>query len=194
MRATVFLDSLSHWCLVAVPAVTALRDAGVDVELVLAPVNDGKPMGATNAFEAWCYERGTRAYGERFSVAWCEGPQSGTYASNAATLAAIDATGTPIETFEAMASQALVHGERFGRPDVANAFGAKLANLDPAAFAQRASDASIEARLRDGNARLAALGADERPTFRKCERRSRVPQGHVAARCGSCLRERAAER
>ena len=165
MRATVFLDALSHWCLVAIPAIRALEDLGVDVEIVIAPVNDGRPMGVTNAFEAWCYERGTRAYGDSFNAAWCEGPESGTYASNAATLIAVDITGRPLDTLEEMLKEALVRGARFGRADEANGFAAKLSGVSKDEFARRVSDSSVAERLNQGNARLAAFGADERPTF-----------------------------
>jgi hypothetical protein len=165
MRATVFLDSISHWCLVAVPAIRALYDLGAEVEIVLAPVADGKPMGVSRAFEAWCYTRGTRAYGEHFDAAWVEGPESGTYASNAATLVATDVTGMPLDTFEAMASEALVRGATFGRADVANTFAAKFAECNLAEFERRVADARVRERLYEGNARLAKLGVDERPTF-----------------------------
>ena len=165
MRATFFLDTLSHWCLVAVPAVRELETLGVRTEIVIAPVNDGKPMGVTNAFEAWCYERGTHAYAKTFDASWCEGPQSSTGPADIATLVAIDAGAKPLEAFEAIASEALERGALFARPDVVNAFAARLVHLDVAEFTRRAEDPAIARRLADGNARLVALGADERPTF-----------------------------
>lgn len=165
MRATVFLDTLSHWCLVSVPALRALDELGVRTEIVIAPVNDGKPMGVSTAFEAWCYERGTRAYEKSFDASWCEGPQASTGPADVATLVAIDAGGSPVDVFEAISSEALERGALFARADVVNAFAAHLCGLEQSEFERRAADPAIALRLADGNARLAALGADERPTF-----------------------------
>jgi protein-disulfide isomerase-like protein with CxxC motif len=165
MRATVFLDSLSHWCLVAMPAVRALSELGVELEVVLAPVGGGKPLGVSHAMEAWFYARGSLAYGEKFNAGWCEGPQTSTYASNAATLVALDAIDAPLDTIEKMLREGLTTGALFGRSDVANAYAAKLAGVDVQEFSRRVDDPSTAQRLREGNGRLAAAGADERPTF-----------------------------
>ncbi len=66
MKVTVFIDVLSHWCLSAQPALDALHATLADdlpLEIIIAPIGDGNPVGFTNAGAAWFYTRMTLAYG-----------------------------------------------------------------------------------------------------------------------------------
>jgi len=75
MKVTAFVDVLSHWCLAAQPTLDALRASladDVELEVVLAPINDGAPVGFSNELESWFYRRGTLAYGTELDPAWCE--------------------------------------------------------------------------------------------------------------------------
>ena len=165
MRATVFLDSLSHWCLVAMDAVDALTDLHVPVEIVLAPVGDGEAAGFSHDLEAWFYRRGTLAYDRELRCDWCENESTSTWHANAAVLAGAELTGDLKETLRAVMLGAMEEGRLFGRADEVNAFVAALAGTSPEDIAHRSGDAAVVRRLHEGNRRLTELCADERPTF-----------------------------
>ena len=165
MKATMFVDVVSHWCLVAVPAAQALLDLGVDFELVYAPLKDGAPIGFTYEMEAWFYKRGTRAYNRELIPAWCEGPHISSWAANAAAFAAGEVTGNQLNAAHAMMSAAMERGVLVGRPAEAYAAAASYAGVTPEQIEKRASDARTREILLGGNTRLAAIGSDERPTW-----------------------------
>ena len=166
MHATVFLDVLSHWCLAAVPAVQSLYDANVDVELVLAPVRDGAPLGVSPELEQWAYTRGARAYGLTLRADWYETSDTTTWHANAAVLAGVALGADFWRLTCAVMSQALQGGALFGRPDVAYAFVASLGSVDAAEIKRLAEGHDVVHALHDGSRRLADVGGDERPTFR----------------------------
>ncbi len=165
MKATFFVDVLSHWCLVAVPSAQALVDLSIDVEVVYAPIKDGAPMGNTYEMEAWFYKRGSGAYNRQLSAVWCEGPQVNSYAANAAAFVAGEITGNQLNAAHAMMSAAMEQGKLVGRPAEAYASAASYAGVPAEEIEKRASDARVREILLDGNKRLAAIGGDERPTW-----------------------------
>ncbi len=165
MKATMFIDVVSHWCLVAVPAAQALVELGIDLEVVYAPLKDGAPLGFTNEMESWFYQRGTVAYNKEFIAAWCEGPQISSWSANAAAFVAGEITGNPLNASHAMMSAAMEQGALVGRPEEAYARAASFAGVSPDEIERRATEARVRDILLDGNKRLAALGADERPTW-----------------------------
>jgi hypothetical protein len=165
MRAVVVIDALSHWCLLAMDAVDSLVQLGVPVEIVLAPLAGGKPMGFSHDKEAWFYARGTRAYGRVLRSDWCETEQTSTWHANAAALAGGDVSGDLAGTLRAVMRAAMEEGRLFGRPAEVRAFVAELTGTSTAEIDRRCDDPSLAQRLHDGNRRLAELGADERPTF-----------------------------
>jgi hypothetical protein len=165
MRATAIFDVLSHWCLVAFDAIDGLRSLGVPVELVLAPINDGGPLGIPPDSERWFYGRGTRAYGRRLRSDWCEHQSVSTWAANAAVLAGGELCGDLPAVAKAVMSEAMERGALFGREAEVNAFVARIAGVDADAIGRRAAEPRVAAMLHRGNERLAQLGADERPTF-----------------------------
>lgn len=160
-----FVDVLSHWCLVAVPAARALVDLGIGVELVYAPLKDGAPLGFTYEMEAWFYKRGTAAYNKQLNAAWCEGPHIGTWAANAAAFVAGEITGNQLNAALAMMSAAMEQGALVGRPAEAYAVAAAYSGAPAEEIEKRASDPRVRNTLLEGNKRLAALGGDERPTW-----------------------------
>ncbi len=165
MKAILYVDVVSHWCLVAMPAVTTLTEMGVDVELVYAPLKDGAPLGFTNEMESWFYKRGSRIYGRELICAWCEGPHVSSWAANAAAFAAGELLGDQPRAAHAIMSAAMEEGALVGRPEVAYERAAQSARTDAATIEALATSARVRERLLEGNKRLTALGADERPTW-----------------------------
>jgi hypothetical protein len=165
MKAEYFVDVCSHWCLVAVPAVQALRDLGVDVEVVYAPLADGKPLGFTNEMESWFYKRGSGAYGKTLHPDWCEGPDTSTWHANVSAYVAGEITGDQLAAAHAMMSAAMERGVLVGRAEEAHSVAAAYANAPLEEIERRVSAAGIHDKLTAGNKRLEAVGADERPTF-----------------------------
>lgn len=165
MKAVMFVDVLSHWCLAAVPAAETLIDLGVEFELVYAPLKDGAPLGFTNEMESWFYKRGTRAYDREFVAAWCEGPATSTWAANAAAFVAGEIAGNQLKAALAMMSAAMERGALVGRPQEAYAQAALFAGVAPEEIERRANDARVRQLLLEGNKRLGALNSDERPTW-----------------------------
>lgn len=166
MRATIFIDVLSHWCLAAVPAVQALYERGIEVDVAFAPIGDGKPMGMRHDQEAWFYTRGTHAYGLVLKADWYENEQTTTWHANAAVAAAGTLGADPWRVACAVMSEAMQGGALFGRADVVNAFVAELLGVDASEVARVAASDDVKALLLDGNRRLVESGGDERPTFR----------------------------
>ncbi|HEY3676944.1 MAG TPA: hypothetical protein VGK84_13235 [Candidatus Tumulicola sp.] len=164
MKTTIFWDVLSHWCLVSVPAARAVSDLG-EVEIVYAPVADGAPLGFTNELEAWCYRRGTLAYDRIFHADWCEGPETRTWFANAAALVIGRIIGDQIRAAELLALAAMEERALMGRPDVAFAQAALVANVPASEIARRSEDPAIAEHLSAGNHRMRELGLDERPSF-----------------------------
>jgi hypothetical protein len=165
MRAVVCIDALSHWCLLAMDAADSLAQLGVPVEIVIAPLADGKPMGFSREKEEWFYARGTRAYGRALRSDWCEDEQTSTWHANAAALAGGDVSGDLTGALRAVMRAAMEDGRLFGRANEVRAFVAELTGTNVAEIDRRCEDPVLAQRLRDGNRRLAELGSDERPTF-----------------------------
>ncbi len=165
MKATMFVDVISHWCLVAMPAARALVSLGADFELVYAPLKDGAPLGFTYEMEHWFYTRGTRAYNMEFRADWCEGPDVSSFTANAAAFVAGQITGDQLSAARAMMAAAMERGALVGRPAEAYAQAASFAGISAEDIERRVHDARVAEILLDGNKRLAALGADERPTW-----------------------------
>src|SRR5215469_5880455 len=115
MKASMFVDVLSHWCLAAVPAGQALIDLGIEFEVVYAPLKDGAPLGFTHEMESWFYKRGARAYNMELIPAWCEGPTTGTWAANAAAFVAGEIVGNQLKAAHAIMSAAMEQGGYLGR-------------------------------------------------------------------------------
>jgi hypothetical protein len=165
VRATMFIDVLSHWCLAAIPAARVLADLTPNLEIVFAPGRDGGPLGYSADLMRWYYKRGAISYGREMNATWFEGPQTRSWFANAVALVGIDITGDPLRLTHAVMSAALEQGLAMGRADECYAFVGKYLGLSASEIAKRVSDPAVKAKLDEGNARLAALGADERPTF-----------------------------
>jgi hypothetical protein len=164
MKTTIFWDVLSHWCLVSVPAARAVANFG-DVEIVYAPVAGGGMLGFTNELETWCYQRGTLAYNRTLYADWCEGRETQTWFANAAALVAGRLIGDHIRAAELIGSAAMEGRELLGRPQVAFASAARVANVSESIIARQAEDPAVADQLRAGNRRMEELGLDERPSF-----------------------------
>ena len=164
MKTEVFVEVLSHWSFVAMPAVRQLASLG-EVEFVFAPSNGGNPLGFSAEEEAWAYHRGELTYGRKLNPAWCEGPETGTYYANAATLVAGEISGEPIGITEKMMSAAMEGGRLLGRAQIAYETAASLCGATSEEIEARATSDAVRAKLDDGNRRLEKLLANERPTF-----------------------------
>src|SRR5579863_1495377 len=113
----------------------------------------------------WYLKRGSLAYGREFRADWYEGPQGGTWFANAVALVGTEMSGEAMRTMHAMMSAALEQGAKAGRADVCFELMGKYLGIPASDVAARVNDPATAARLEAGNHRLAALGADERPTF-----------------------------
>jgi protein-disulfide isomerase-like protein with CxxC motif len=168
MKATAFIDVLSHWCLAAQPALDALHATLADdvtLEIVIAPLGDGKPVGFTNAAEAWFYTRGTLAYGTQLNASWCEDETTTTWPANAAVVAAIALGANAVELAPRVSRAAMVDGVLLGREDEAVRLVSKLTGIAQDELRRTMhSDAVVQA-LHAANARLAAIGCAERPSW-----------------------------
>jgi protein-disulfide isomerase-like protein with CxxC motif len=168
MKVTAFHDVLSHWCLAAQPALDALRATLADdvaLEVVFAPVADGPPVGFTHAAEAWFYTRGTLAYGTVLDPSWCEDETTGTWHANAAVAAAVALGANAVELAARVSRAAMVDGALLGREGEAVRVVSAFSGIaeDTLRDAMR-GDAVVEA-LHAANARLAAIGCAERPSW-----------------------------
>src|SRR5215469_4981784 len=165
MKAEFFIDVVSHWCLVAIPAVEALQEMGVPVEVVYAPLANGEPIGFTNKMERWFYARGSRAYGLDLKSDWCEGPETSSWHANVSAFVAGEILGNQVKAAHALMSAAMERGVLVGRAEEAHTVAAAIANVPLQEIERRVSAAGLREKLTAGNQRLAAVGADERPTF-----------------------------
>ena len=168
MKATAFVDVLSHWCLAALPALDALRGTLADdvaLEVVIAPLGDGAPVGYTNAAEAWFYTRGTLAYGTVLDPSWCEDETTSTWHANAAVAAAIARGADPIALARSVSRAAMVDGKLLGRESEAVRIVSTSTGItEDKLRVTMQSDAIVQA-LHAANARLAAIGCAERPSW-----------------------------
>ena len=165
MRATVFIDVLSHWCLAAVPAIRVLTELTPNVEIVLAPIKGNAPAGYTNEMMRWWLERGALAYGRKLRADWCEGPQTTSWFANAIASIGGEENGEPLRAAHAVMSGALEQGLKLGRADECFEFMARYLKTNASEIGKRVADPALAAKLDGGNRRLREAGADERPTF-----------------------------
>jgi predicted DsbA family dithiol-disulfide isomerase len=168
MKVTAYVDVLSHWCLAAQPALDALRATLADdvaLEVVLAPMKDGAPTGFTNAQETWFYGRGTLAYGSELDASWCEDPTISTWHANAAVAAGVAHGANPIVLCRRVSRAAMVDGLLLGRESEAVRVVSKYTGLDEAVLRDTMRGDTVTRALHGGNARLAALGCAERPSW-----------------------------
>jgi len=165
VKATMFVDVVSHWCLAAMPAARALVDLGVKFELVYAPLKDGEPLGFKYEMEEWFYQRGRIAHTLQLTADWCEGPDIGSWAANAAAFVAGEITGKQLDAAHALMAAAMEQAVLVGRPPEAYAQAASFAGVPVDEIERRVSEPRVRDILLDGNKRLAAIGADERPTW-----------------------------
>ena len=168
MKVTAYVDVLSHWCLAAQPAVDALRAMLADdvgLEVVLAPLADGAPVGFTHAQEAWFYTRGTLAYGTELDASWCEDAETTTWHANAAVAAGVSLGSNSIVLGRRVSRAAMVDGLLLGRESEAARVVAKFTGVDERALLEAMRSDAIVSALHAGNARLAAIGCAERPSW-----------------------------
>jgi predicted DsbA family dithiol-disulfide isomerase len=166
VKATFFIDVLSHWCLAAWPAVEAAAEAigRENVEVVFAPIETGLD-DVTPECEAWFYRRGTLVYDMRLCSDWYELAGTTTVFANAAVAAAVVLGADPFSTAAATMRAAMVDGGLVGRRDVAIGTVAELTGLSSAELERLVDSESIAESMRDGNERLRACGCAERPSF-----------------------------
>jgi predicted DsbA family dithiol-disulfide isomerase len=166
VKATFFIDVLSHWCLAAWPAVEAAAKAigRENIDLAFAPIETGLD-DVTPEREAWFYRRGTLAYDMRLRSDWYEQPGTTTVYANAAVAAAIALGADAFATAPATMRAAMVDGRLLGRRDVAIATVAELTHLSSPELEKVVDSASIAESMREGNDRLRACGCTERPSF-----------------------------
>jgi|GEM_PF-1417228 len=165
MRVTAFVDVLSHWCLAAQPALEALRAKLADdvaLEVVFAPV---AAVGFTHVAEAWFYERGTLAYGTRLNAAWCEDESTSTWHANAAMTAAVAGGANPVELAPRVSRAAMVDGALLGREDEVVRIVSRLAGVAESTLRVAMRGDAVVGALHAANARLAAIGCAERPSW-----------------------------
>ena len=168
MKVTAFVDVLSHWCLAAQPALEALRATLADdvaLEVAFAPVADGTAVGFTHAAEAWFYERGTLAYGTRLNAAWCEDESTSTWHANAAMAAAVASGANPVDLAPRVSRAAMVDGALLGREDEVVRVVSRLAGVAESTLREAMRGEDVARALHAGNARLAAIGCAERPSW-----------------------------
>jgi 2-hydroxychromene-2-carboxylate isomerase len=168
MKVTAFVDVLSHWCLAAQPAIVALRQTladDVELELVFAPIGDGAPVGFSNELESWFYRRGTLAYGTKLDASWCEDEHTVTWHANAAVAAAVARGADPVTLSAATMRAAMVDGHPLAHEDEAASFVGMVSGITPSALRTAMRSDAVVASLRAGNARLAAIGCAERPSW-----------------------------
>lgn len=168
MKATAVFDVLSHWCLAAWPAYEDLKEklGSSNVELLLAPIGNGFPMGMAPELEAWFYTRGTRAYGSVLRSGWYESDTTTTLWANAAVAAAATLGADLPSLAHATMEAAMKNGELLGRREIAVATLARIAGLDAARLNAQIDRAETGAALNAGNAALAQWGCAERPSWR----------------------------
>jgi protein-disulfide isomerase-like protein with CxxC motif len=168
MKVTAFVDVLSHWCLAAQPALDALRATladDVELEVVIAPLGDGAPVGFTHAQEAWFYTRGTLAYGTALNAAWCEDAQTTTWHANAAVAAGVSFGANPIDLGRRVSRAAMVDGLLLGRESEAVRTVATFTGVDEERLRDAMRGDVVSGVLHAGNARLAGIGCAERPSW-----------------------------
>ena len=168
MKVTAFVDVLSHWCLAAQPALAALRVTLADditLEVVLAPLGDGAPVGFTREQEAWFYTRGTLAYGCALNAAWCEDLETTTWHANAAVAAGVALGADQIELGYRVSRAAMIEGRLLGRESEAVRAVAELSGCDEHALRDAMRGNTVVTALHAGNKRLASIGCAERPSW-----------------------------
>jgi predicted DsbA family dithiol-disulfide isomerase len=168
MKVTAFVDVLSHWCYASYPALEALRATiaqDVDVEIVFAPAFGNANVPFPREAEVWFYERGALAYGRELTAAWYEGRQSSTWHANAAVLAAVNAGADPLRLAAQVSRAGMSEGRLIGREGEAAGCVAELSGMQPQAVLDAMRSAPVIEALDAGNARLAALGCAERPSW-----------------------------
>lgn len=164
MKVTAIFDVLSHWCLAAWPAFEAAREQ-VPTELLLAPIQNGFPMGVPPEHERWFLKRGSLAYNMSLRCDWYEDDRTSTLYANAAVVAAsllgADLADTAVKTMRA----AMQDGARVGRRDVAVDTVARIASVDPQALDKMIDSADVGRALNRGNEELQRIGCAERPSW-----------------------------
>jgi predicted DsbA family dithiol-disulfide isomerase len=169
MKVTAFVDVLSHWCYAAYPTLEALRASiaqDVELEIVFAPAFGNANVPMSREAEVWFYERGALAYGRQLTSAWCEGKEhSSTWHANAAVLAAVNAGADALRLAAQVSRAGMSDGRMIGREAEAAACVAKLTGMQPQAVLDAMRSAPVVEALDAGNARLAAIGCAERPSW-----------------------------
>ena len=168
MKVTAFVDVLSHWCFASYPVLDALRATlapDVELEIVFAPAFGNAPVPMTHEEEARYYRRGTLAYGAALSCAWCEGAQSSTWHANAAVAAAVAHGADPLSLATFVSHAAMRDGVLLGREDEAARVVGERVQMSRDALLAEMRGSAVAATLDAGNARLAAIGCAERPSW-----------------------------
>ncbi|HZW53904.1 MAG TPA: hypothetical protein VFF00_07705 [Candidatus Elarobacter sp.] len=168
MKVTAFFDVLSHRCVAAQPALDALRATladDVELEVMLAPLGDGAPVGFTHAQEAWFYRRGTLANGTELDPAWCEGVETTTWHANAAVAAGGSLGANPTALRRRVSRAAMVDGLLLGRESEAVRTVSKFTGVDEDRLREAMRSDAIVGALHAANARFASIGCAERPSW-----------------------------
>jgi len=164
MKITAVFDVLSHWCLAAWPAFEALRETN-PVELRLAPILNGFPMGVPAEHEQWFYRRGSLAYAMTLRADWYEDTRTTTLHANAAVIAAARLGADLAETAIGTMRAAMEHGGKLGRRNIAVRTVARIAHLDVHALEEMMNSAEVGRELNAANDFLRQIGCNERPSW-----------------------------
>lgn len=167
MKATIYLDSLSLWCLLAARSLDAVAEGVPDIacDFRIAMIRDGQALGYGGDAAGFYYRRLEALSGVRLNPSWLAGPEVGTYWANAALQAAklhgVSALGPAIQVMEA----AMVHGRETWRREVAAEQCALATGIPAPDLLEAMGSDEVRSVMRATQLEMLGLGMDQRPTI-----------------------------
>lgn len=167
MKATVYLDVLSLWCLYLDRSMDRLLAEYGDrlaFEWRISLIRGEEPLGYGREAEDFYYRRGAHLTGSALNPGWLEGPETSTLYANLAAEAVRSIGYGDRNVPRALMDAAMVEGREVWRKEVAVEVAAAACGLSRDRVAGALEDPAVLETVRRSTAEMLALGVDQRPT------------------------------
>ncbi len=168
MKATLYLDVLSLWCLYADRSIDRLLSTygqRLQFDWRISLIRGEEPLGYDRSAQDFFYRRGAHLTGAALNPNWLGGPTTSTLDANLAAEAARSLGKGDRSVPRALMDAAMVEGREVWRKEVAVEVAAEAAGLPRDRLVGALSDPRVRAATLRTTSEMLALGVSERPVI-----------------------------
>ncbi len=168
MKATVYLDVLSLWCLYADRSLDRLLGRygeRLQLEWRISLIRGEDPLGYGKAEEEFYYRRGAHITGTTLNPNWLAGPATSTLDANLVAEAARSLGKGDRSVPRALMDAAMIEGREVWRKEVAVEVASQATGLPRDRLASALADPRVRTAVLASTQEMLALGVSQRPVI-----------------------------